>query len=60
MMDLLERTLSAALRIWKRLAGIPEYELQESKVRIPDARRVAYINNQLRRIPPSRIGCDRY
>ncbi len=58
--NLIENVLSRALRIWELLTGSPDYQLQESKVRIPDPRRVVYVNNQLRRTPHSGLDCDRH
>ncbi|MEM5790113.1 MAG: hypothetical protein AAGU11_22580 [Syntrophobacteraceae bacterium] len=57
MIQILERALATVKHLWGRFAGIDEYKLQESKVRIPDPRRVVYMNNQLRRSPSSGLDC---
>ena len=60
MMDILERALSAVIKLCGWLAGSPEYEVRVSKVRVPDLRGFVYANHQLRRSPPSGSACGRY
>ncbi len=55
--DLIEKILSGAVILWRRLTGSHVYELQESKVRIPDTRGFIYNRIILRRAPRSGFDC---
>jgi hypothetical protein len=57
---LIEKIVTVADRIWELLAGHPYYKLQETRERIPDYRRNAYVYSQLRRLPSSGFKCDRH
>lgn len=58
--NIVEGTLSAVARLWKRLTGSFDYEVQASRVRIPDSRGAVYLRGRIRRSTPSGLDCDRY
>ncbi len=55
--ELLEKILSGAVTLWRGLTGNHAYELQKSKVRIPDPRGFVYNRIMLRRAPRSGFDC---
>ncbi len=57
---LIEKIVSAAERFFELLTGRPNHKLQETRERIPDYRRTAYVYSQLRRPPSSGFTCDRH
>jgi hypothetical protein len=57
---LIEKIVSAADRVFELLTGHPNHKLQETRERIPDYRRIAYVYGQLRRLPSSGFTCDRH